>query len=76
MPYVGDVASLSSIIAGVSGVALPVPRKRAVIGKATTLMKSSLIRNIWQTSFRGNNAKKISNQRMTFHINNSFRMSF
>ena len=61
MPYVGLVTSLSIIILGTSGVALPVPRKSATIGRATVFVNSSEKKKSFMSHFIGSIAKKTSN---------------
>ena len=68
MPYVGLVHNLSSMMAGTSGVAFPVPRNRATIGRATVLANSSEKKKSFITSLMGIRAKNTSNQRMIFSI--------
>ncbi len=51
-------------MAGTSGVAFPVPRKSASMGKATVLVNSSEKKKSFITSLMGIKAKKISNQRI------------
>lgn len=68
MPYVGAVQSLSNMTAGTSGVALPVPRKSAVIGRAMVFVNSSVIRKGLNNSLSGTRAKRTSNHRMTLSI--------
>ena len=63
MPYVGLVTNRSNMILGTSGVALPVPKKRASIGRAMVLENSSEKKNIFIRILMGMRAKKISNQR-------------
>lgn len=71
MPYVGLVHNRSNIIDGTSGVAFPVPRNKAVIGRATVFENSSEKKNNLNKILRGTNAKKISNHLMNFNTKTS-----
>ena len=64
------------MIIGTSGVALPVPRNRAVIGKATRLVNSSEKKNSLKKIFMGIRAKKISNHRMNLRTKDRRLTSF